>query len=62
MITPALPPSPSSSQVKAARTRTLATRYRRSQVYGLLLIAAAILAVTLFRAEPHLLFGPGWWR
>jgi hypothetical protein len=57
-----LPSPPSSSQVAAARTLAIATRYRRAQVYGLLLIAAVILAVTLFRAQPHLLFPSGWWR
>lgn len=35
---------------------------RKRQVFGLLLIAAAILAVALFRANLHDLFPPGWWR
>jgi t-SNARE complex subunit (syntaxin) len=62
MITPDRTPAQSSSDLEAARVLAVAARYRRTQVYGLLLIAAAILAVTLFRAEPHLLFVPGWWR
>jgi hypothetical protein len=35
---------------------------RKRQVYGLLLIAAAILAVALLRANPHNVFPRGWWR
>jgi len=29
---------------------------------GILLIAAAILIFTLFRADWHGIFPPGWWR
>lgn len=35
---------------------------RKRQVYGLLLIAAVILAVALLRANPHDVFPRGWWR
>jgi len=35
---------------------------RRRQVYGLLLIAAAILAIALLRANLHDIFPRGWWR
>lgn len=35
---------------------------RKKQVYGLLLIAAAILAVALLRANLHDVFPPRWWR
>lgn len=35
---------------------------RKRQVYGLLLIAAAILAVALLRANLHDVFPRGWWR
>jgi hypothetical protein len=35
---------------------------RRRQIYGLLLIAAVILAVALCRANLHEVFPPGWWR
>lgn len=35
---------------------------RKRQVYGLLLIAAAILAVALVRANLHDVFPHGWWR
>lgn len=34
----------------------------RRQVFGLLLIAAAILLFTLFRADLHGIFPQGWWR
>ena len=36
--------------------------YRRAQVFGLLLIAAGLLAAILARADMHVLFAPGWWR
>lgn len=35
---------------------------RRRQVYGLLLVAAAILIFALLRANPHDVFPRGWWR
>jgi hypothetical protein len=35
---------------------------RKRQVYGLLLIAAVILAVALLRANLHDVFPHGWWR
>ena len=35
---------------------------RRRQALGLLLLAAAILALVLLRAPAHILFPPGWWR
>jgi hypothetical protein len=35
---------------------------RKRQVYGLLLIAVAILVIALFRANLHNIFPPGWWR
>jgi hypothetical protein len=39
-----------------------ATRHRRAQTLGLVLIALLILAFTLLRADKHALFPPGWWR
>jgi hypothetical protein len=63
MIKPlSAPREPSAAEARAARSLAIAARYRRSQVFGLLLIAAAILAVALFRADPRTLFPPGWWR
>jgi hypothetical protein len=35
---------------------------RRQQVIGILLVAAAILGFTLFRANWHSIFPHGWWR
>jgi hypothetical protein len=35
---------------------------RKRQVFGLLLIAAVILAIALLRANLHNIFPPGWWR
>jgi hypothetical protein len=35
---------------------------RRRQIYGLLLIAALILAIALLRADLHAVFPRGWWR
>lgn len=43
---------------REAQTRV----YRRNQVIGLVLIAAAILLFWLFRANPRWIFPPGWWR
>ncbi|RRA48318.1 hypothetical protein [Acidipila sp. EB88] len=35
---------------------------QRRQAVGLLLLAAAILALVLVRMPPHVLFPAGWWR
>jgi hypothetical protein len=37
-------------------------RERRSQLRGLLLIAAAVLIFLLIRARPLHLFHPNWWH
>jgi ferric-dicitrate binding protein FerR (iron transport regulator) len=36
--------------------------YRRNQVFGLLLVAAAICAWWLFHTNPRWIFPAGWWR
>ena len=36
--------------------------YRRNQVFGLLIVAAAIVAWWLFHTNPRWIFPPGWWR
>lgn len=46
---------------KAARAVDL-RRYRRNQVFGLVLVALAILIVALLRTNPKWIFPPGWWR
>lgn len=46
---------------KAARAAQLRV-FRRNQVFGLLIVAAAILLWWLFRTNPKWIFPPGWWR
>jgi hypothetical protein len=36
--------------------------YQRNQVFGLLLLASAILAWWLFHTNPKWIFPTGWWR
>ncbi len=36
--------------------------FRRNQVFGLVLIAAAICVWWLFHTNPKWIFPPGWWR
>ena len=36
--------------------------YRRNQIFGLVLVAAAILVVWLLRTNSKWIFPPGWWR
>jgi hypothetical protein len=36
--------------------------YRRNQVFGLLIVAAAICLWWLFHTNPKWIFPPGWWR
>ncbi len=45
-----------------ARRAEQTRRYRRNQVFGLLMVAAAILIWTLLRTNPKWIFPPGWWR
>ena len=35
---------------------------RRNQIFGVLLIALAILLVALLRTNPRWIFPSGWWR
>jgi hypothetical protein len=37
-------------------------RFRRNQIFGVLLVAAAILLAALLRTNPRWIFTPGWWR
>jgi hypothetical protein len=62
MIKPVPGPLSETNQPGATRRLSTEERYRRLQVFGLLLLACIILAVTLLRADPHTLFPPGWWR
>ncbi len=36
--------------------------FRRNQVFGLLMVAAAILVWWLLHTNPRWIFPPGWWR
>jgi hypothetical protein len=36
--------------------------YRRRQIFGLLLIAGALLTIALLRAPEHSIFPQGWWH
>lgn len=43
--------------------RTQQTRiFRRNQILGMVLVAAAILLWRLFHTNPKWIFPPGWWR
>ena len=42
---------------RAEQTRA----YRRNQILGLVLVAAAILLLWLIRTNPKWIFPPGWW-
>jgi type IV secretory pathway component VirB8 len=46
---------------KAARVRQRRI-YRRNQVFGLLLVAAAICIWCLLHTNSKWIFPPGWWR
>ena len=51
------------AQVDAeARRYEQRKRYKRNQIFGLMLIAAAILVWWLFHTNRGWIFPPGWWR
>lgn len=43
---------------RAEQTRV----FRRNQVFGLLIVAAAVIGWTLFHTNPAWIFPAGWWR
>jgi hypothetical protein len=54
---------PHSQQVEEdARRAAQRYAFRRAQVFGLLMIAAVVLAWWLFHTNPQWIFPPGWWR
>jgi len=50
------------AQVEQAQRAEQYRIYRRNQIFGVLLVAAAILAYWLFHTNPSWIFPPGWWR
>lgn len=54
---------PYNQQVAEREAREEQTRrFRRNQVFGLLMVAVAILAWRLWHTDPKWIFPPGWWR
>jgi len=54
---------PHSQQVaEKARREKQRQVYRRHQVFGLLMVAAAIFLWWLCHTNPKWIFPPGWWR
>jgi hypothetical protein len=50
-------------QVTEMARRAEQTRlYRRNQIIGLVMVAAAILVWWLFHTNPNWIFPRGWWR
>jgi hypothetical protein len=47
---------------QVARRARQRRAYRRNQVFGLVILAAAICIWWLFRANPGWIFPTGWWR
>ena len=54
---------PYEQQVAEEERREAQSRaFRRNQTFGLLIVAAAILAWWLFHTNPKWIFPTGWWR
>lgn len=54
---------PYREQLAEHKRRELQRRaYTRNQVFGLVMVAAAILAWWLFHTNAAWIFPPGWWR
>jgi hypothetical protein len=49
-------------QAEEARRAEQLRQFRRNQVFGLVILAAAICAWWLFHTNPQWIFPPGWWR
>jgi hypothetical protein len=61
MADPRIKPHPQQSAEDSRRAEQLRC-YRRNQVLGLLIVAAAIVAWWLFHTKPGWIFPRGWWR
>ena len=54
---------PYQQQVAEVERREVQRRaFRRNQTFGLLIVAAVILAWWLFHTKPQWIFPAGWWR
>jgi hypothetical protein len=54
---------PYSQQVAEKMRREEQLRlYRRYQIFGVMMLALAILLMWLLRTKPEWIFPPGWWR
>jgi len=54
---------PYNQQAAETARRERQTRvFRRNRTFGLMLVAAAILAWALFHTNPQWIFPQGWWR
>jgi hypothetical protein len=49
-------------EAERERRETQRRLYRRNQVFGLLMVAAAICAWWLFHTNSRWIFPAGWWR
>jgi fatty acid desaturase len=49
-------------QAEEARLAEQQRRFRRNQVFGLVLLAALVCAWWLLHTNPKWIFPPGWWR
>lgn len=49
-------------QAEQARRAQQRFAYLRNQSFGLLIVAAVILAWWLLHTDPKWIFPPGWWR
>lgn len=49
-------------EAEAGRRAEQRRVFRRNQVFGLLMVAAAIFLVWLIRAKPGWVLPAGWWR
>ena len=38
------------------------TRFQRTQILGLILLALLLVLLAFLRADKHAFFAPGWWR
>jgi hypothetical protein len=61
MVQPRIKPYKQQAEERARRAGQRRI-FRRNQVFGLLLVAAAILIWRLFHTNPAWIFPPGWWR